>query len=1202
MKSIFTLLFLLLVPKGLVVNSEEENFSTEITADESAPDPLLLGGEIEEEEEQEEEKKKRGIGISDDAGISEGTIVGLTGSAEDSEAAARLPKPEALQGGPQTLQGLHIGRIPHSCALCSRERNLCRIISGIFTRSPLPYGYSLVTPIPAGVCNLSITEMKPSKNFFALRRPGGIYVLNGNWDIQAAGQYLIGGTTFTYTPSDEDSGEQLTAPGPLREPIELMLISQSPNPGIKYEYRLPVQDFQGGNPALSSPSGGLLPNVGSISGTLGHSPSTFPQGSSSIGSINPNLSVRNPTTSGSSSTSIFPLVGSQALIPGRGAYGPNNPNIVAGSLGPLNPGITPSGGINRGRGLGGFNPGSVPVQRGSAQSGTGISPATGSQGINPTFTVAQPRTPVKPSDALGTRGSSGIPGVLPHLQPITPLGTSQGSSSLPIPWNPSYSPKDGSPLPGGNPYLPGQGFPRVPSPGSLPPGVRVPGSGLTGQQTDVSRPTITGGSTTGVQGFIPPQDGAKVSGIPPEFPQNSIPLRPVAIPIQPNLGSRRPPSNIPSHSRRPHSEEKGLPNPETFAGTHRTRHQHGGKRRQGHRKVSGTSAETSQETPFGIGIQQTQPNVSPSSFSPSNDTTTAKEPRRRGNGRRRQQQDDSGVVGTGRRNKDRGNRRKQRSRYQWAEKGFTPCSKPCGGGNQTTILSCERRRKKTVVSDRRCEHLPRPKTHTIMCNLKPCSAAWSPGEWSPCSVTCGMGFQTRPLVCKQQISPTFTMVVPEGACSSPPAVPTSQVCEMGRCPSTSPEWDTGPWSNCSAPCGFGSRSREVRCLLGGTQIDDESCDAESQPEEEQDCDMGSCAMNTWFFSEWADQCSESCGTGIQTRKVHCLMSSLADGDCPAETRPEASRTCRGDVGCGGQWFAGPWGDCSSPCGVGRETRTVICVVVTRKGKWRVVDDDQCTSLSRPHDSQECNVEPCAPQWYTSEWSHCSASCEGGVMRREVTCLDAHLRPSADCFNASKPAPREPCNLHPCTITDSSILTTTVSSLFGPSPNFTLGGEGTGGSEIEREDRVGIREDGKEGETAREGLASEDYQENSDEIENELVVEEVSGNALNVIPDKDAQGDESVADEDADEDEDRDDDEEAEKKKRKRKKNKEKQGKGDHEAEEVSDGVDAPSATSSPPTARASCIDRIKNCHLVFRARLCRLKYYNKLCCRTCSAS
>ncbi|KAF2353832.1 PLAC protein [Trinorchestia longiramus] len=37
-------------------------------------------------------------------------------------------------------------------------------------------------------------------------------------------------------------------------------------------------------------------------------------------------------------------------------------------------------------------------------------------------------------------------------------------------------------------------------------------------------------------------------------------------------------------------------------------------------------------------------------------------------------------------------------------------------------------------------------------------------------------------------------------------------------------------------------------------------------------------------------------------------------------------------------------------------------------------------------------------------------------------------------------------------------------------------------------------------------------------------------------------------------------------------------------------------------SKTGCVDRMKNCHLVFRARLCRLRYYNKLCCKTCQKS
>ena len=57
----------------------------------------------------------------------------------------------------------------------------------------------------------------------ALRRSDGTYIFNGNWDIKAAGEYEAGGTTFIYTPGTEEHGERLSAPGPLREPVDFMV-------------------------------------------------------------------------------------------------------------------------------------------------------------------------------------------------------------------------------------------------------------------------------------------------------------------------------------------------------------------------------------------------------------------------------------------------------------------------------------------------------------------------------------------------------------------------------------------------------------------------------------------------------------------------------------------------------------------------------------------------------------------------------------------------------------------------------------------------------------------------------------------------------------------------------------------------------------------------------------------------------------------
>ena len=51
------------------------------------------------------------------------------------------------------------------CGVCGGNNTSCHIISGIYTRRSLPYGYNKVTTIPAGACNINITEMRPSGNY-----------------------------------------------------------------------------------------------------------------------------------------------------------------------------------------------------------------------------------------------------------------------------------------------------------------------------------------------------------------------------------------------------------------------------------------------------------------------------------------------------------------------------------------------------------------------------------------------------------------------------------------------------------------------------------------------------------------------------------------------------------------------------------------------------------------------------------------------------------------------------------------------------------------------------------------------------------------------------------------------------------------------------------------------------------------------------
>lgn len=79
---------------------------------------------------------------------------------------------------------------------------------------------------------------------------------------------------------------------------------------------------------------------------------------------------------------------------------------------------------------------------------------------------------------------------------------------------------------------------------------------------------------------------------------------------------------------------------------------------------------------------------------------------------------------------------------------------------------------------------------------------WVGGEWGECSVTCGEGEQTREILCRQEITPTLTMTVAEGACLTPPSplLQRTRSCQRLPCPGpgSGGQWSVGAWSQVSA--------------------------------------------------------------------------------------------------------------------------------------------------------------------------------------------------------------------------------------------------------------------------------------------------------------------------------------------------------------------------------------------------------------------
>ncbi|XP_032689161.1 thrombospondin type-1 domain-containing protein 4-like [Odontomachus brunneus] len=378
-------------------------------------------------------------------------------------------------------------------------------------------------------------------------------------------------------------------------------------------------------------------------------------------------------------------------------------------------------------------------------------------------------------------------------------------------------------------------------------------------------------------------------------------------------------------------------------------------------------------------------------------------------------------------------RRYRKRKFTWRAIGYSECNKSCGGGVQVLRHVCIKEHTQQQAPEKRCHALEKPREVRLRCNIRPCPTRWRGGPWSECSTSCGTGVRIRELECVQEKT-SLTMRVADGTCTEPRNLPTSEVCEMPACheetrqtstPTSSPvpQWTVGVWSQCSTSCGVGKRSRVVTCVTLSAP-----CDLSEKPEAHEICDLGPCLAKStplnivsaklqspqWLFTEWSDQCSAECGVGVQTRKVLCETNSDEE-HCDESSRPETSRDCSSNRTCSGQWFAGPWTECSSSCDLGEQIRDVVCVT-TLRGSLRVVLDMNCPA-NKPGTRKPCRERPCVSTWFVSDWTSCSRSCGKGIQKREVRCLnpDGQLPEShqVHCREEDRPLSRRICNDYPC---------------------------------------------------------------------------------------------------------------------------------------------------------------------------------------------
>nr|CAD7429467.1 unnamed protein product [Timema monikensis] len=368
---------------------------------------------------------------------------------------------------------------------------------------------------------------------------------------------------------------------------------------------------------------------------------------------------------------------------------------------------------------------------------------------------------------------------------------------------------------------------------------------------------------------------------------------------------------------------------------------------------------------------------------------------------------------------------------KWQIWSRSECSVHCGSGHRTLTVHCVQEFSDTqqfkVLDKSLCQHILAFKPD----NVEPCEGLcdvvrWKFAEWGPslllcqCSKTCGGGVQTRGAQCVDELD----RVMEDSQCVTSERI-TDRVCGDKNCP----QWSVDKWLPCSVKCGTGERQRPYWCQLDNHVVSPTYCHPQPVPVHKELCSMEPCAQ--WRDGPW-EQCSASCGAGIQRRMVTCFSingSAVNDESCLAENRPVDSQSCLV------QYCPPETHTVMFP-----STSTTTSVSLDDLDNSRLSHDQRNSLLPTadtadnliPHGDEESNTIPvqggplgdqynppnrrARVVWKTQAWEPCSAPCGEGVKRRVVFCYDELLERQTDSHHCSRlvePHSSEPCLLPRC---------------------------------------------------------------------------------------------------------------------------------------------------------------------------------------------
>ncbi|XP_027624872.1 ADAMTS-like protein 3 isoform X2 [Tupaia chinensis] len=228
----------------------------------------------------------------------------------------------------------------------------------------------------------------------------------------------------------------------------------------------------------------------------------------------------------------------------------------------------------------------------------------------------------------------------------------------------------------------------------------------------------------------------------------------------------------------------------------------------------------------------------------------------------------------------------------WEFGNWSLCSATCGP------LGARVQRPRCVmangqeVSEVLCGHLQKPLGGFQPCNIRDCPTRWFSSVWSECSVSCGKGFHSRQVTCKQTRANGTVQVVSPRACAP-------QDRPLGRKPCSSHpcgQWAIEPGSQSPGCClGRAGRMQQHHAACQPHNGSDSTCDDQRRPTFKRNCTLGACDV-CWRAGPWRP-CTAACGRGFQSRKVDCVHTRscrpVAERHCVQNQKPASWQHCLG---------------------------------------------------------------------------------------------------------------------------------------------------------------------------------------------------------------------------------------------------------------------------------------------------------------------